>query len=175
MQKRPSALQENESPVTQAIIEGAGAWEGVTTASHRFDAVAFQLAGTELGHYHRSGVLDIPFPTKIRNALVDEGKAEAHRYAPDSGWVTVRVRSEADVRHALCLLRLSYLQKAIAAGAEGPGLDAIRADLARLSLSDTSRALCAQPVGQRAQKAPASSHGHTKKEYTTPNAIQECS
>ena len=56
------------------------------------------------------GVLDVPFTRKIRDELLREGLAERHRWLPDSGWTTFRIRSAGDVKHGLWLLRLSHLR-----------------------------------------------------------------
>lgn len=58
-------------------------------------------------------MVDIPFPRSIRDALLAEAIAEEHHWVPNSGWVTFRIRGEQDVRHALWLLRLSYLRYAL--------------------------------------------------------------
>jgi hypothetical protein len=64
---------------------------------------------------HEGGIVDIPFPRSVRDALLAEGLAEEHRWVPNSGWITFRVRSEADFNHAVWLLRLSYLRYAMKA------------------------------------------------------------
>lgn len=165
MQKRQTAERPSvrTSPAPQALIDEASDWEGVTTGPHRFDAVEFRLGGRELGHYHRSGVLDLSFPKNVRDALIEQDEAEVHRYASDSGWVTFRVRSEADAEHALCLLRLSYLQKVVAAGEQGPGLRAVRTELAQLPLSRECRACCAGLLARRERPTPAAPNFHPKK------------
>jgi len=38
-----------------------------------------------------------------------EGLAEEHRWVPNSGWATFHIRKAEDVKHALWLMRLSYL------------------------------------------------------------------
>jgi hypothetical protein len=49
----------------------------------------------------------------VRDALLAEGLAEEHRWVPNSGWITFHVRSEGDVKHAVWLMRLSYLRYAL--------------------------------------------------------------
>jgi len=39
-----------------------------------------------------------------------EGLAEEHRWVPNSGWITFHVRRDEDLKHALWLMRLSYLR-----------------------------------------------------------------
>jgi hypothetical protein len=59
------------------------------------------------------GIVYIPFPRSIRDALLAEGLAEEHHWVPNSGWITFHVRSEADLKHALWLMGLSYLRYAL--------------------------------------------------------------
>ena len=66
-------------------------------------------------HGHEGGIVDIPFPRSVRDALLAEGLAEEHRWVPNSGWITFHVRSEEDLNHAVWLLRLSYLRYAVKA------------------------------------------------------------
>ena len=68
-----------------------------------------------MGHVHTSGIVDIPFPRAIRDSLLADGLAEEHRWVPNSGWITFHVRNEENLRHALWLLRLSYLRYALKA------------------------------------------------------------
>jgi len=85
----------------------------VSVHPHRFGGREFVVGDAEIGHVHTGGVVDIPFPRAIRDALLDEGRAEEHRWVPNSGWITFRERGEDDFRHALWLLRLSYLRYAL--------------------------------------------------------------
>jgi hypothetical protein len=60
-----------------------------------------------------SGVVDIPFLRSVRDALLAEGLAEEHRWVSNSGWITFQMRGEADLGHALWLMRLSHLRYAL--------------------------------------------------------------
>jgi hypothetical protein len=84
--------------------------KGVSASPHRFGGIEFNLGKAEIGHLHRGGVMDIPFPMNLRNQLLMEGLVTKHHWLPESGWVTFRVRSEADIPRALWLLKLSYLR-----------------------------------------------------------------
>jgi len=88
-------------------------WPHISVHPHRFSAREFRLRNAEVGHVHAGGVVDIPFPRTIRDALLAEGLAEVHPWVPDSGWVTFRLRSESDFERALWLLRLSYVRYAL--------------------------------------------------------------
>jgi hypothetical protein len=83
-------------------------WPEVSVHPHRFGG-QFRFRAAEIGHVHTGGIVDIPFPRAIRDALLAEGLAEEHHWVPNSGWVTCRIRVENDLRHALRLMRLSYL------------------------------------------------------------------
>lgn len=93
-------------------------WPGVSVRPHRFGGREFRFRAAEIGHIHAGGIVDIPFPRSIRDALMGEARAEKHRWAPNSGWITFRVRREQDLNHALWLMRLSYLRYALKAASD---------------------------------------------------------
>jgi luciferase-like monooxygenase len=82
-------------------------WPGVTTGPHRFGGIEFRLGRRELGHLHGDRIADLPFPRRIRDQLVAEGRARPHHVLPDSGWVTVRIPID-DVQPVIELFRLGY-------------------------------------------------------------------
>ena len=88
-------------------------WPHVTVRLHRFGGREFLVGKAEVGHVHFGGAVDIPFTRPIHDALLAEGLAEKHHWVPNSGWITFRVRKEQDVKHALWLMRLSYLRFAL--------------------------------------------------------------
>jgi Family of unknown function (DUF5519) len=92
------------------LEEEVSAWPQISVHQHRFGAKEFRVGSAEVGHVHIGGIVDIPFPRLVRDALVTEGLAEDHRWVPNSGWTTFHVRNEQDFKHALWLLRLSYLR-----------------------------------------------------------------
>lgn len=85
-------------------------WPGVGESPHRFGGVEFTLGRAEIGHLHGSRLLDVPFTRAIREVLVQAGQAEPHHVLADSGWISFWLQSEADVAHAVWLLRLSYVR-----------------------------------------------------------------
>ncbi len=93
-------------------------WPQISVHPHRFGGLEFRHASAEVGHVHEGGALDIPFPRAVRDLLLAEGLAARHYWVPDSGWVTFRMRSEPDLKHALWLMRLSYLRYAIKTAAD---------------------------------------------------------
>lgn len=88
-------------------------WAKISTHPHRFGGREFRFGSAEVGHVHVGGVVDIPFPRPVRDALLAERLAEGHRWVPNSGWITFHIRGEADLKHALWLMRLSYLRYAL--------------------------------------------------------------
>jgi hypothetical protein len=95
-------------------LEGEiSAWGNISVHSHRFGGREFLFGRAEVGHVHTNGILDIPFTRPIHDLLLAEGLAEQHRWVPNSGWITFRIRSEHDIAHALWLMRLSYMRYAL--------------------------------------------------------------
>jgi Family of unknown function (DUF5519) len=93
--------------------DAVASWPRISVHPHRFGGREFRVANAEVGHVHYGGIVDIPFPRSLRDELLKEGLAEEHRWVPDSGWVTFRVRSESDLQHAVWLMRLSYFRYAL--------------------------------------------------------------
>ncbi len=83
-------------------------WSGVKAATHRFGGVEFLIGTREIGHIHGDWLVDIPFPTKVRDELVSAGLAEPHHILPETGWVSFYLREEDDVQAAIELLKRSY-------------------------------------------------------------------
>jgi len=83
-------------------------WDGVSAAPHRFGGVEFLFGRRELGHLHGDRLADLPFPRRVRDELVESGRARPHHVLPDSGWVSVPIAGPEDVTNAVELFRLSY-------------------------------------------------------------------
>jgi hypothetical protein len=82
---------------------------GCQEAEHQFGGVEFRFGKRELGHLHEGiNLADLPFTVKIREQLVQEGKASPHHIFPNTGWVSYRVRDDSAVPGAIELFRLSY-------------------------------------------------------------------
>ena len=95
------------------LEDEVSAWPNVSAHPHRFGGKEFRFGNAEIGHLHRDGTVDIPFPRAVRDALLEEGQAKEHRWVPNSGWATFRVCGEADIGHAIELMRISYLRYAL--------------------------------------------------------------
>jgi predicted DNA-binding protein (MmcQ/YjbR family) len=93
-----------QATITQAVI----AWEGVSVQPHRFGGVEYVIGKREIGHIHGDHLVDIPFPKKVRDEIVQAGLAQAHHILPESGWVSFYLREPEDVGQALALLAESY-------------------------------------------------------------------
>jgi hypothetical protein len=102
-----------------AVRQALSGWEGVTEHQHRFGGIEFRVGRRELGHLHRS-FADLPFPRAIRDDVIAAGRARPHHVLPDSGWVTVPMRTASEVANVIDLLRKSY-QRAIGPLTTGAG------------------------------------------------------
>jgi hypothetical protein len=103
----------------ERIADEVLTWPGVAVAPHRFGGIEFRLGRREVGHLHGDTVADVPFPRRIRDDLIADGRAEVHHWLPDSGWVTLRMARDEDAGKAIALLRMSYERAARAARLSG--------------------------------------------------------
>ena len=108
-------------------------WPNISVHPHRFGGREFRFTSAEVGHVHTGGIVDIPFPRSVRDALLAAGLAEEHRWVPNSGWITFHVRSDEDLKNALWLMRLSYLRYALKKAADPRKLFEQESDELRLS------------------------------------------
>jgi len=115
------------------------AWPNVSIHPHRFGGREFRYGSAEVGHTHTGGIVDIPFPRSVRDALLAEGLAEAHRWVPNSGWTTFQIRSEEGLSHALRLMRLSYLRYRLKSATDPQKL--FEQEIEQLHLSSQLKAL----------------------------------
>jgi hypothetical protein len=103
----------NGSVAVDALVGEVGHWDGVEVVTEpRFGGPAFQLGRRQLGHLHDAGdrgaFADIPLPRSVRDELIAAGRARPHSAMPDSGWLTVPVRTAADLAGAVEVFRLAY-------------------------------------------------------------------
>src|SRR5215212_2726058 len=101
------------SVAVDALVGEIGSWEDVELATEpRFGGPMFQLGRRQLGHLHDAGergaFADIPLPRAVRDQLIEEGRARPHSAMPDSGWLTVPVRTAADLAGAVDVFRIAY-------------------------------------------------------------------
>ncbi len=93
---------------SQSIDRQVMAWPGVSNSPHRFGGTEYRLGRREIGHVHGEALVDVPLPRRLRDELVRQGRARPHHVLPDSGWVSVPMRSLEDVAEAVSILRHSY-------------------------------------------------------------------
>jgi hypothetical protein len=96
------------SGASQQIIETLLTWPQLETHPHRFGGTEFRIGTREIGHMHGDALVDIPFPTKIRDEIIAAGQAQPHHILPQTGWVSCHLRESGDVERAIALLRRSY-------------------------------------------------------------------
>jgi len=94
-----------QAKVTQTLLS----WQGIQALPHRFGGTEYRLGEKrEIGHIHGDEWVDIPFPTSVRQELVESGKAQPHHILPESGWITFYIRQPEDIARAIDLFKLSY-------------------------------------------------------------------
>jgi hypothetical protein len=89
------------------IEREVGSWDGVGVQPHRFGGVEFRVGKRELGHLHESWA-DLPFTTRIREMLIETGRAEPHRFGI-TGWVSHELDDD-----VIELFRLGYERARVA-------------------------------------------------------------
>lgn len=80
----------------------------VTKALHRFGGTEYQVQGLEFMHSHGPSYLDIRLSKEDQARVLSKKKADHHRFAPQAGWVTFRIRSAEDAENAKKLIQLAY-------------------------------------------------------------------
>src|SRR5690348_9699487 len=98
---------DQETSPLEAVRGQVSSWKGISLHHHRFGGVEFRLGDRELGHLHAK-FADLPFPRPIRDEMVASGRAKPHHVLPDSGWVTVPMRSASEAENVIGLFRLNY-------------------------------------------------------------------
>jgi hypothetical protein len=100
--------------IAARIEREVGSWDGVTRHAHRFGGVEFRLGRRELGHLHGTRWADLPFHRRIRDMLVETGRAQPHHVLPHTGWVSKQIKDDDDVADVIDLFRLSYERARVA-------------------------------------------------------------
>ena len=81
---------------------------GVRLKVHRFGGTEFvQRDGSELGHLHSHGLLDVPVGRAAADSLLPKGRVRPHHIFPRSKWVSFQIETIEDVPFALELLNLA--------------------------------------------------------------------
>lgn len=107
---RDNTAETSIREVVASVVDTVTAWPGVSAGPHRFAGVELTLGRRELGHIHEGGapIADLPFPRRVRDELLAEGRVRRHYVLPDSGWATAPLRSADDVANVIDLFRLNY-------------------------------------------------------------------
>ena len=92
----------------EQIKKTVSSWDGVEAHPHRFGGTEFRMGKREIGHIHGDSLVDIPFPTKIRDEIVAAGEASPHHILPETGWVSFYLKEDGDVGKAIDLLKRSH-------------------------------------------------------------------
>jgi Family of unknown function (DUF5519) len=82
-------------------------WPDISKEPGRFASTSYRLGRREIGHLHRDGVADIPFPRAVHDELIAAGRARPHR----AGFPTIisfYIERPEDVPSAIALFRMSY-------------------------------------------------------------------
>ncbi len=104
--KKPERPDRQDSQ-GEAVIRQVSSWKGVFVHEHRFGGVEFRVGRRELGHLH-SLFADLPFPRRVRDEIIALGRAKPHHVVPDSGRVTVPMRTASEAENVVGLFRLNY-------------------------------------------------------------------
>lgn len=98
MRDRPSTMIERE-------VMG---WPGVALGDTGRGGLQFDYGKVELGHLHGDTSADLPFPKKVRDELIEQGRASVHPPLPDSGWVRRKMDGPEDAAAVIELFRMNY-------------------------------------------------------------------
>lgn len=97
----------NDSPLESIEREVEG-WPGITTGDTGRGGLQFSYGRVELGHLHGNSFADLPFPKKVRDGLIEQGRASVHDPLPNSGWVRRRMGGPGDTEAVIELFRMNY-------------------------------------------------------------------
>jgi hypothetical protein len=90
------------------ILEETRTWPGVGIETRADGVIQLVLSRGVLARLHAGGLIEIPYPRPVGEALVAAGRVQRHHALPDSGWVNVRLERADQVEDTLALLRLAY-------------------------------------------------------------------
>lgn len=90
------------------ISREVSSWPGVTIRASDRNGQVLAYGRVELGHLHGSTLAHLPFPRKVRDDLLAQGRVTPHPVMPDSGWSERRISGAEDVADVIGLFRLNY-------------------------------------------------------------------
>lgn len=80
----------------------------VSESPHRFGGTEFQVGGVEFMHSHGPSWLDIRLSNEDQTIALKKGEVLPHRFAPQAGWVSLRIQSSQDIVTAKKIIQLAY-------------------------------------------------------------------
>ena len=95
-------------PMASSLQEWILQLPGVSQSPHRFGGTEYRVNGLEFMHSHSPTYLDIRLSLEDQKQVLETERAEPHRFAPQAGWVTLRIRSEKDLATAKEVIKLAY-------------------------------------------------------------------
>lgn len=97
---------------TSATYENLRSWilqlPGVTEAPHRFGGTEFQMEGIEFMHSHGHSWLDIRLSKEDQASVLKTGEALRHRFAPQAGWISLRLEHSEDLVNGRKIIQMAY-------------------------------------------------------------------
>jgi hypothetical protein len=80
----------------------------VSESPHRFGGTEFQVGGIEFMHSHGPSLLDIRLSKEDQASVLKTGEALRHRFAPQAGWVSLRIDKPEDLVNSRNIIQLAY-------------------------------------------------------------------
>jgi hypothetical protein len=77
---------------------------GVKRCVHRLGGIGFVHGRFEFAHLHGNGLLDVHLTVFSAAALISSGRAFPHHVLGNSAWISLWIRSTADVENAMSVL-----------------------------------------------------------------------
>ena len=102
---KPISREELHQELRRRILSLPGVTEKQNAGIHED---AFLVSGTMFMHVHGRGHCDIRLSKSDQARVLSEHKARPHRWAPDAGYVTFKVREEDDLEPVMELIRSSH-------------------------------------------------------------------
>jgi Luciferase len=91
------------------IVEEVTSWDGVEAGPGKRGELSFKVGRKEVGHLHGDHAAHFFFPKQVWAELEREGRIAPHPVFPGAqGPASRAIRTEADVRDVIALLRLNY-------------------------------------------------------------------
>src|SRR5438094_9900667 len=81
---------------------------GVSEAAHRFGGTEIKVDEVEFMHSHGPTWLDIRLSRDDQASVLKSGQALPHRFAPQAGWVSFRIKSSQDLANGRKIIQLAY-------------------------------------------------------------------